>query len=139
MKIEQFFEERRGLTINEAFSAGMRFTAVDLCRFAVKFSESNEDGKIRVLFDELLDKMDLFSLYTKGDEVDEILIEMDSLIGKSKSIDLDKPFEHEIIVTNTLTGEINSVAMIRAKGDVFNILNDLNKGLISSPLVYSLR
>jgi hypothetical protein len=95
--------------------------------------------KVRELFDQLLDKMDLFSLYTKGDEVDEILVEMDSIIGKTKSIDLDESFEHEIIVTNTSTGEIKTVAKVWAKGDAFNILNDLNKGVISSPLVYTLR
>jgi len=122
MKIEQFFEERR-----KAFTAGM------------KFLEANEGGKLRELFDRLLEKMDLFSLYTKGDEVDNILIEMDSIIVKTKSIDLDESFEHEIIVTNTLTGETKTVAKVWAKGDAFNILNDLNKGVISSPLVYTLR
>ena len=42
MNIEKYFKDNKGITVDEAFKCGMKYTAIDLCRFAKKYSERTE-------------------------------------------------------------------------------------------------
>ena len=50
--VEKYFEEKKGITVDSARNAGARYTAIDICRFAKKYHESevkksnmNDDAK----------------------------------------------------------------------------------------------
>ena len=40
MNIETYFEEQKGITVDAARNAGARYTAIDICRFAKNYHES---------------------------------------------------------------------------------------------------
>lgn len=40
MNIENYFEQEKGITVDAARNAGARYTAIDICRFAKKYHES---------------------------------------------------------------------------------------------------
>ena len=42
MNIEKYFKFSKGITVGAAFKCGMKYTAIDLCRFAKKYSERND-------------------------------------------------------------------------------------------------
>ena len=47
MNIENYFEQEKGITVDSARNAGARYTAIDICRFAKLYHES-ELKKLRV-------------------------------------------------------------------------------------------
>ncbi len=42
MNIERYFEQKKGITIDAARIAGAKYTAIDICKFAKKYHESEE-------------------------------------------------------------------------------------------------
>lgn len=40
MNIENYFEQEKGITVDAARNAGAKYTAIDICRFAKKYHES---------------------------------------------------------------------------------------------------
>ena len=40
MNIETYFEEQKGITVDAARNAGARYTAINICRFAKNYHES---------------------------------------------------------------------------------------------------
>lgn len=40
MNIENYFEQEKGITVDAARNAGARYTAIDICKFAKKYHES---------------------------------------------------------------------------------------------------
>ena len=49
MNIEQYFKDKKGITIEAAFMFGMRYTSIDLCRFAKKYNEKKDKKYIEML------------------------------------------------------------------------------------------
>ena len=43
-EIERFFKEIFGVTVDEARNSRMKFTAIDICRFANKYHESKAEN-----------------------------------------------------------------------------------------------
>ena len=49
MNIGQYFKDKKGITIDASFTYGMRYTSIDLCRFAKKYSEKKDKKYIEML------------------------------------------------------------------------------------------
>ena len=43
MNIEDFFQESKGLSVQDATNASARYTAIDICRFAKAYHKSESD------------------------------------------------------------------------------------------------
>ncbi len=46
MTIEEFFEQQKGIPVDAARNANARYTAIDICRFAKKYHESERESMI---------------------------------------------------------------------------------------------
>jgi len=62
MNIENYFEQEKGITVDAARNVGAKYTAIDLCRFAKKYHESEVKNisSNTVLCDYIPQKGDLF-------------------------------------------------------------------------------
>ena len=43
--IEDFFQEEKGITVDGARNSGVRYTAIDICRFAMKYHDKEIENK----------------------------------------------------------------------------------------------
>ena len=88
MNIEQYFKDKKGITIDDAFRSGMRYTSIDLCKFAKKFSEQN-DKKYNEMYEVLkeVDRLleDYFNKTGHNDRENAIAGKVNALINEIES------------------------------------------------------
>ena len=107
MNIENYFEQEKGITVDSARNAGARYTAIDICRFAKKYHES-ELKKAQIALEWFIEKEQLDESACKDQfqkvlearnklstERYNFLIEVRKLLGYERFLQL-KPKSYEL-------------------------------------------